>query len=178
MATRYNSIACECIADDVKLGEDVKLYGFVNLYGCTIGDRTKIGTFVEIQKGATIGADCKISSHTFICEGVTIQDRVFVGHGVVFINDRYPRATNADGSPLTDVVSYRVYYSTTDPPCPGGRAMVAAAPKVPLPPDQRLEVRLTGLTVGKLYFVAVTAVNSRGIASTCSSTVSARARQP
>ena len=98
MATRYNSIACECIADDVTLGEDVKLYGFVNLYGCTIGDRTKIGTFVEIQKGATIGADCKISSHTFICEGVTIQDRVFVGHGVVFINDRYPRATNADGS--------------------------------------------------------------------------------
>src|SRR5437773_7611195 len=75
MATRYNSIACECIADDVTLGEDVKLYGFVNLYGCTIGDRTKIGTFVEIQKGATIGADCKISSHTFICEGVTIQDR-------------------------------------------------------------------------------------------------------
>jgi len=86
--------------------------------------------------------------------------------------------TNTDGSPLTDVVTYRVYYSTTDPPCPGGRAMVAAAPKVPLPPDQRLEVRLTGLTVGKLYFVAVTAVNSRGIASTCSSTVSARARQP
>ena len=98
MATRYNSSACECISDDVKLGEDVRLYGFVNLYGCTIGDRTKIGTFVEIQKGATIGADCKISSHTFICEGVTIHDRVFVGHGVVFINDRYPRATNADGS--------------------------------------------------------------------------------
>jgi UDP-2-acetamido-3-amino-2,3-dideoxy-glucuronate N-acetyltransferase len=98
MATRHNSVACECISDDVKLGEDVKLFGFVNLYGCTIGDRTKIGTFVEIQKGATVGADCKISSHTFICEGVTIQDRVFVGHGVVFINDRYPRATNADGS--------------------------------------------------------------------------------
>jgi len=98
MATRYNSSACECISDDVKLGEDVRLYGFVNLYGCTIGDRTKIGTFVEIQKGATIGADCKISSHTFICEGVTIHDRVFVGHGVVFINDRYPRAANADGS--------------------------------------------------------------------------------
>jgi len=98
MATRYNSSACECISDDVKLGEDVRLYGFVNLYGCTIGDRTKIGTFVEIQKGATIGADCKISSHTFICEGVTIHDRVFVGHGVVFINDLYPRATNAAGS--------------------------------------------------------------------------------
>jgi acetyltransferase-like isoleucine patch superfamily enzyme len=98
MATRRNTIACECIDEEVKLGENVKLYGFVNLYGCTIGDRTKIGTFVEIQKGATIGADCKISSNTFICEGVTIHDRVFVGHGVVFINDRYPRATNGDGS--------------------------------------------------------------------------------
>ena len=86
--------------------------------------------------------------------------------------------TNTDGSPLTDVVSYRVYYSTTDPPCPTGSAIVAAAPKVPLPPDQRLEVRLTGLTVGKLYFVAVTAVNSRGSASNCTSTVSGRARQP
>ena len=86
--------------------------------------------------------------------------------------------TNADGSPLTDVVSYRVYYSTTDPPCPTGSSIVAAAPKEPLPSDQRLEVRLTGLTVGKLYYVAVTAVNSRGIASSCSSTASARARQP
>src|SRR5437867_8657895 len=86
--------------------------------------------------------------------------------------------TNADGSPLTDVVSYRVYYSTTDPPCPTGNAIVVAAPKVPLPPGQRLEVRLNGLTVGKLYFVAVTAVNSRGSASNCTSTVSARARQP
>ena len=102
MATRYNSSACECISDDVKLGEDVRLYGFVNLYGCTIGDRTKIGTFVEIQKGATIGADCKISSHTFICEGVTIEDNVFVGHGVVFINDSYPRATNPDGTSQTE----------------------------------------------------------------------------
>jgi Fibronectin type III domain len=87
--------------------------------------------------------------------------------------------TNVDGSPLTDVVSYRVYYSsTTDPPCPTGSAIGAAAPKVPLPPDQRLVVRLTGLTVGKLYFVAVTAVNSRGSESSCTSTVSGRARQP
>jgi len=86
--------------------------------------------------------------------------------------------TNTDGSPLTDVVSYRVYYSTMDPPCPTGSAIGAAAPKVPLPPDQRLVVRLTGLTVGKLYFVAVTAVNSRGSASSCTSTVSGRARQP
>ncbi len=82
-----------CIADDVKLGRDVKLSKFINLYGCEIGDETKIGAFVEIQKNATVGNRCKISSHTFICEGVTIEDNVFVGHGVVFINDSYPRAT-------------------------------------------------------------------------------------
>jgi len=86
------------ISDDVKLGADVKIFSFVNLYGCSIGDRTKIGTFVEIQKGVSIGADCKISSHTFICEGVTIRNRVFIGHNVTFINDKVPRATNPDGS--------------------------------------------------------------------------------
>jgi UDP-2-acetamido-3-amino-2,3-dideoxy-glucuronate N-acetyltransferase len=85
------------IAPDVVLGRDVKVYEFVNLYGCQIGDFTKIGTFVEVQKNATIGKNCKISSHTFICEGVTIEDNVFVGHGVVFINDAYPRATTSDG---------------------------------------------------------------------------------
>ena len=90
------------IADDVKLGKDVKIFSFVNLYGCTIGDRTKIGTFVEIQKGATVGKDCKISSHTFICEGVHIEDQVFIGHNVTFINDRTPRATNPDGSMQTE----------------------------------------------------------------------------
>jgi UDP-2-acetamido-3-amino-2,3-dideoxy-glucuronate N-acetyltransferase len=90
------------ITQDVKLGEAVKIYDFVNLYGCTIGDRTKIGAFVEIQKGAVIGSDCKISSHTFICEGVTIEDGVFVGHQVVFINDRYPRATNEAGQLQTE----------------------------------------------------------------------------
>jgi acetyltransferase-like isoleucine patch superfamily enzyme len=81
----------------VKLGEGVKLAQFINLYGCAIGDETKIGTFVEVQKNATIGKRCKISSHTFICEGVTIEDHVFIGHGVVFINDSYPRATTANG---------------------------------------------------------------------------------
>jgi UDP-2-acetamido-3-amino-2,3-dideoxy-glucuronate N-acetyltransferase len=86
-----------CIAPDVKLGRNVRIHGFVNLYGCEIGDETRIGTFVEIQKGAKIGDNCKISSHTFICEGVTIESGVFVGHGVTFINDRYPRATNAAG---------------------------------------------------------------------------------
>jgi acetyltransferase-like isoleucine patch superfamily enzyme len=86
-----------CIAPDVRLGKDVKLAAFINLYGCQIGDETKIGAFVEIQKGATIGNRCKISSHTFICEGVTIEDHVFIGHGVTFINDSYPRATTASG---------------------------------------------------------------------------------
>jgi len=85
------------IAPDVKLGERVKIYAFTNLYGCIIGDDVKIGTFVEIQKGARIGNRCKISSHTFICEGVTIEDEVFIGHGVTFINDRLPRATNDEG---------------------------------------------------------------------------------
>jgi acetyltransferase-like isoleucine patch superfamily enzyme len=91
-----------CIAADVKLGEHVKLANFVNLYGCEIGDETKIGAFVEVQKNAKIGQRCKISSHTFICEGVSIEDNVFVGHGVTFINDRYPRATTAAGALQTE----------------------------------------------------------------------------
>ena len=91
-----------CIADDVKLGRDVAIYNFVNLYGCEIGDGTKIGSFVEIQKGARIGRNCKISSHSFICEGVIVEDEVFVGHGVKFINDKYPRATTETGELQTD----------------------------------------------------------------------------
>lgn len=91
-----------CIAPDVKLGENVKLSKFINLYGCEIGDNTKIGAFVEIQKGVKIGKNCKISSHTFICEGVTIEDNVFIGHGVTFINDTYPRATREDGELQTE----------------------------------------------------------------------------
>jgi acetyltransferase-like isoleucine patch superfamily enzyme len=90
------------IASDVKLGRNVRIYDFVNLYGCSIGDETRIGTFVEIQKNAVVGARCKISSHTFICEGVTIEDDVFIGHGVMFINDLYPRAVNHDGSLQTE----------------------------------------------------------------------------
>ena len=90
------------IAADVKLGKNVKLSKFINLYGCEIGDDTKIGAFVEIQKNATVGKRCKISSHTFICEGVKIEDGVFIGHGVTFINDSYPRAENSDGSLQTD----------------------------------------------------------------------------
>src|SRR5215470_17666140 len=86
-----------CIADDVQLGENVKLAKFINLYGCIVGDNTKIGTFVEIQKNATVGKNCKISSHSFICEGVVIEDNVFIGHGVMFINDLFPRATTSGG---------------------------------------------------------------------------------
>ena len=90
------------ISKDVKLGKDVRLSKFINLYGCEIGDETKIGAFVEIQKNASVGKRCKISSHTFVCEGVTIEDNVFVGHGVMFINDLYPRATTSDGALQTE----------------------------------------------------------------------------
>ena len=91
-----------CVAPDVKLGRNVKLSKFINLYGCAIGDETKIGAFVEVQKNARIGNRCKISSHSFVCEGVVIEDNVFVGHGVTFINDSYPRATSAEGKLQTE----------------------------------------------------------------------------
>jgi acetyltransferase-like isoleucine patch superfamily enzyme len=91
-----------CIADDVRMGANVTVSQFVNLYGCSIGDGTKIGAFVEIQKDARVGKNCKIQSHSFICEGVAIEDNAFIGHGVTFINDKYPRATNRDGSIQTD----------------------------------------------------------------------------
>ena len=90
------------IAPDVKLGQRVKIFAFTNLYGCEVGDDSKVGAFVEIQKGASIGCRCKISSHSFICEGVTIEDEVFIGHGVMFINDRFPRATTASGALQTE----------------------------------------------------------------------------
>src|ERR1051326_7348764 len=90
------------IAPDVKLGKNVKLSKFINLYGCEVGENTKIGAFVEIQKNAKIGKNCKISSHTFVCEGVTIEDNVFIGHSVTFINDSYPRATSEDGQLQTE----------------------------------------------------------------------------
>ena len=94
--------AYNCIADDVRLGKNVRLSKFINLYGCEVGDETKIGAFVEIQKNASVGKCCKISSHTFICEGVVIEDNVFIGHGVTFINDSYPRATTPDGDMQTE----------------------------------------------------------------------------
>ncbi len=92
----------QCVSPDVRLGQNVKLSKFINLYGCEIGDETKVGAFVEVQKNARIGRRCKISSHTFICEGVTIEDNVFIGHGVTFINDTYPRAANPDGALQTE----------------------------------------------------------------------------
>lgn len=91
-----------CVAPDVKLGHDVRLAKFINLYGCKVGDETKIGAFVEIQKNASVGRRCKVSSHTFICEGVTVEDDVFIGHGVMFTNDTYPRAATADGRLQTE----------------------------------------------------------------------------
>jgi acetyltransferase-like isoleucine patch superfamily enzyme len=103
--------ASQFIADDVKLGQRVKLGKFTNLYGCEIGDDTKLGAFVEIQKDAKVGRRCKISSHTFICEGVTIEDHVFIGHSVTFINDSYPRATTADGE-LQTAADWRVETTT------------------------------------------------------------------
>jgi acetyltransferase-like isoleucine patch superfamily enzyme len=102
MAMALDADPLRRIAPDVKLGKRCRVYGFTNLYGCTIGDDSKVGTFVEIQKGSAIGSRCKISSHTFICEGVTIEDNVFIGHNVTFTNDRYPRATAASGKLQTD----------------------------------------------------------------------------
>jgi acetyltransferase-like isoleucine patch superfamily enzyme len=97
-----NAVDFNRVAPDVKLGRDVRIFGFVNLYGCAIGDETKIGAFVEIQKNSQVGRHCKVSSHTFICEGVTIEDDCFVGHGVMFINDKFPRATMDGGSLQTE----------------------------------------------------------------------------
>jgi acetyltransferase-like isoleucine patch superfamily enzyme len=97
-----NSPSYQQIAPDVKLGKGVRIFGFTNLYGCEIGDDTKIGTFVEIQKGARIGSRCKVSSHTFICEGVEVEDEVFIGHNVTFINDLFPRATAGGGALQTE----------------------------------------------------------------------------
>jgi acetyltransferase-like isoleucine patch superfamily enzyme len=101
----------QCIAPSVKLGKDVKLSKFINLYGCEVGDGTKIGAFVEIQKNATVGKNCKISSHTFVCEGVKIEDDVFIGHGVMFINDSYPRAVTEGGEMQTEA-DWKVEHTT------------------------------------------------------------------
>lgn len=137
----------QCIAPDVRLGADVKIYAFVNLYGCSIGDGSKIGTFVEIQKNATVGARCKIGSHSFLCEGVTIEDDCFLGHHVCFVNDLYPRATNANGKLQTEadwvVVPTRV--------CRGASIGSGA-------------IILAGVTVGAGALVGAGAVVTRDVA--------------
>jgi acetyltransferase-like isoleucine patch superfamily enzyme len=136
------------VAGDVRLGDRVQMFAFVNLYGCTVGDDTRIGTFVEIQRGAVIGRRCKISSHTFICEGVTIEDECFIGHGVMFINDRLPRATRPDGTPQSsddwEVVPTRV--------CRGASIGSGA-------------VILCGVTVGEQAVVGAGAVVTRDVAA-------------
>jgi UDP-2-acetamido-3-amino-2,3-dideoxy-glucuronate N-acetyltransferase len=138
----------QCIAADVRLGRDVRIYQFVNLYGCVIGDETKIGSFVEIQKNAAIGRRCKISSHTFICEGVTIEDECFIGHHVCFINDRFPRATAEGGRPQTEddwkVVPTRV--------CEGASIGSGA-------------VILCGVTIGAGAIIGAGAVVTRDVAA-------------
>lgn len=136
------------IASDVRLGKDVKIHSFVNLYGCKVGDGTQIGAFVEIQKNATVGQHCKVSSHTFICEGVTIEDECFIGHHVIFINDRYPKAANPDGSLQSGedwtVVPTRV----------GRRASIGSG-----------AVILCGVTIGEGALVGAGSVVTRDVAA-------------
>jgi acetyltransferase-like isoleucine patch superfamily enzyme len=134
------------IAPDVTLGRDVIIYNFVNLYGCEIGNGTKIGSFVEIQKGALVGRNCKVSSHTFICEGVTIEDDVFIGHGVIFINDKYPRATNAEGS-LQSAADWKVVETIV-----GRGASVGSGATI-----------LCGVTIGEYAIVGAGAVVTRDV---------------
>ena len=134
------------IAPDVKLGRDVTIYNFVNLYGCEIGEGSKIGSFVEIQKGAVVGRNCKVSSHSFICEGVTIEDNVFIGHGVIFINDKYPRAANADGS-LQSEADWQVVETTV-----GRGASVGSGATI-----------LCGVTIGERAVVGAGAVVTRDV---------------
>ena len=134
------------IADDVQLGRDVQVYHFVNLYGCTIGDGTRIGSFVEIQKGASVGRNCKVSSHTFICEGVRIEDEVFIGHGVNFINDKYPRATSTEGR-LQTASDWKV-----EPTLVRRGASIGTGATI-----------LGGLTIGERAFIGAGAVVTRDV---------------
>jgi acetyltransferase-like isoleucine patch superfamily enzyme len=136
------------IAKDVKLGRDVRIFhpDLVNLYGCSIGDQTRLGTFVEVQAGAKIGARCKISSHTFICEGVSVEDEVFIGHGVMFTNDKYPRATTTDGRPQGPADW------TVEPTCVGKGASIGSNATI-----------LCGVTIGPGAIVGAGAVVTRDV---------------
>lgn len=135
------------LLNGVEFGEDVIVYAFTNLYGCRIGDRSRIGTFVEIQRGAVIGAGCKIQSHTFICDGITIGDEVFVGHGVMFINDKRPRAANADGSLQTEADW------ALSPTVVGSRASIGSG-----------AVIMGGITIGEGALIGAGAVVTRDVA--------------
>jgi acetyltransferase-like isoleucine patch superfamily enzyme len=139
-----------CIAADVKLGRDVRLANFINLYGCEIGDETKVGAFVEIQKKARVGRRCKISSHSFICEGVTIEDNVFIGHGVVFINDTYPRATTPAGT-LQSEQDWKV-----EPTLVRQGASIGSGATI-----------LAGLTIGENVLVGAGSVVTRDVPANC-----------
>jgi UDP-2-acetamido-3-amino-2,3-dideoxy-glucuronate N-acetyltransferase len=136
------------ITDDVRMGNQVKIFHpeLVNLYGCTLGDGTKVGAFVEVQKNATVGAHCKISSHTFICEGVTIEEEVFIGHGVMFTNDRYPRATNQNGSLQTEIDW------TVEPTLVKARASIGSNVTI-----------MAGVTIGEGALVGAGAVVTRSV---------------
>ena len=143
----FDASPLQRIAPDVRIGSNVRIYDFVNLYGCSIGDETRIGTFVEIQKNAIIGARCKISSHTFICEGVTIEDECFIGHHVCFINDRYPRAVTASGR-LQNENDWKVI-----PTHVGHRASIGSGAIV-----------LAGVTIGEYALVGAGAVVTHDVA--------------
>src|SRR5919107_5394400 len=134
------------LLDDVSFGSDVSVYSFTNLYGCAIGDRTRIGTFVEIQRGAVIGADCKIQSHTFVCDGVRIGDGVFVGHGVMFVNDKTPRVLNAAGEPKGEADWELLPISVGDGAAIGSGAVI-----------------LGGVTIGAGALVGAGAVGTRDV---------------
>lgn len=134
--------------NEVKLGADVKIYSFVNAYGCEIGDETRVGAFVEIQKGVKIGRRCKISSHSFLCEGVTVEDNVFIGHGVMFTNDKYPRATNDDGTPQSEADWVVVPIAVKRGASIGSNATI-----------------LPGITIGENAIVGAGAVVTRDVAA-------------
>jgi UDP-2-acetamido-3-amino-2,3-dideoxy-glucuronate N-acetyltransferase len=148
LATGPVNDATHRLLSDVSFGEDVVVFAFTNLYGCQVGDRTRIGAFVEIQRGAAIGADCKIQSHTFVCDGVTLGDRVFVGHGVMFVNDKTPRVLNAAGRPQTEADWEMLPIRVEDGAAIGSGALI-----------------LGGVTIGAGALVGAGAVVTRDVAA-------------
>ena len=148
MASSPANEAPHRLINDVRFGDDVVVFSFTNLYGCEIGDRTRIGTFVEIQRGAVIGADCKIQSHSFVCDGVRIGDRVFVGHGVMFVNDKSPRVLNAAGEPQTEADWEMLRVEVHDGAAVGSGAVI-----------------MGGVTIGAEALIGAGAVVTRDVAA-------------